>query len=143
MTLLKKTMPTFFSDFFDTDSWFDRNSIWPEWKLDKIPNANVVEKDDGYEIEMAVPGMKKEDFNITCENRFLTVKAEKEEKEEKEEKNYTRREYNYASFSRSFTLPENVNFEGLTAKYDNGTLSLSIPKLEEAKILDKKEVKVQ
>ena len=92
------------NDFFDTDRFFDSDVF----RGQSVPAVNVKETDNAYEIEVAAPGLTKKDFNITVDNRMLTIASEKEETKEETEKNYTRREFSYTSFSRSFTLPENV-----------------------------------
>jgi HSP20 family protein len=86
-------------------------------------------------VSLAVPGMKKDDFNIDVEGNMLTISSEKEESKEEKEDKYTRKEYNYSSFSRSFTLPDEVNKEKIEAKYEDGVLKLMLPKKEEAKKL--------
>src|SRR6185437_8162780 len=97
------------------------------------PAVNISENKERFEVSLAAPGMKKADFNIDVERNTLTISAEtKAEKEEKDER-YTRKEYSYSSFSRSFTLPEGVNKDKIDASYDNGVLTLSLPKTEDAK----------
>jgi HSP20 family protein len=99
----------------------------------KIPAVNVKDKEDKYEIEVAAPGFKKDDFNISVENRILTISAEqKEEKEEKKE-NYTRREFEAITFARSFALPENTDENKILGHYENGVLTVTVPKLQEKK----------
>jgi len=98
------------------------------------PAANIIENDKDFSIELAVPGMKKDDFKVNLENDILTISVEKEEMNEKEDKNFTRREFRFDSFSRSFSLPEVVDQEKIKADYKNGVLSLVLPKSEEAKI---------
>jgi HSP20 family protein len=125
------------SDFFDDESFLDS-------KLMKrsMPAVNVRESDKNYEIEVAAPGYSKEDFKITLDNGLLTVSAERrEEKKEANEKNYTRREFGYSSFSRSFNLPVNVNDEDIDARYQDGILTLaiakkSLPNAKEKKAID-------
>jgi len=80
-----------------------------------------------------VPGMKKDDFKIDIDSNMLTVSSQKEENKEEKDKQFTRREYMYSSFSRSFTLPDEVNKEGIGAKYEDGVLKLSLPKKEEVR----------
>ena len=112
------------SDFFEAeDLSFDRL-----WNKNSIPAVNVSEQDKNYEIELAVPGMHKDDFKVKIENGVLTISAEKKEEKEKKEKNYTRQEYSYTSFSRSFTLPENAKEEDIKAHYEDGVLKLSVAK---------------
>lgn len=112
------------NDFFDTDRFFDADVF----RGQSVPAVNVKETDNAYEIEVAAPGLTKKDFNITVDNRMLTIASEKEETKEETEKNYTRREFSYTSFSRSFTLPENVKEEDVKASYEDGILKLSVPK---------------
>jgi HSP20 family protein len=103
------------------------------FKKAKLPAVNVKETDKSYDIEVAVPGMKKEDFNIAVENKVLTISADlKEEKEEKDDK-YTRREFVSTSFKRSFSLPENVDENNIQAHYENGILKVTVPKVQEQK----------
>jgi HSP20 family protein len=99
----------------------------------KMPAVNVKDNEKNYEIDVSAPGMKKEDFNISVENRILTISAEvKDEKEVKEDK-YTRREFVSSSFNRSFSLPENVEENNIEAKYENGILKVTVPKAQEQK----------
>jgi len=97
-----------------------------------IPAVNIIEEEKQFVLELAVPGMKKEDFKINLENQVLTIsKEEKEEKEEKKE-NYSRREFYFNSFSRSFSLPKIVVADKIKADYKDGILMLSLPKDEKA-----------
>ena len=98
------------------------------------PAANIIENENDFSIELAVPGMSKEDFNIKLEDDILTISSEQKEMEEKDEKNFTRREFRYDGFSRSFTLPEIVDQEKIKADYKNGVLNLMLPKSKEAKV---------
>ena len=98
-----------------------------------LPKVNIKEGEDGYLLELAVPGMAKEDFKIKLDQDVLTVSSEKKEEVSKDSKQYTRQEFSYQSFERRFNLPEDVNSEKITANYVNGVLSLEIPKREEAK----------
>ena len=127
-------MPRLFDHFFDNDliDWSNRNFSETNTTL---PAVNVKEKEDGFEIEMSAPGLKKEDFNVELTNSVLTIScANKEEDETKDEDGrYTRREFSYQSFSRSFNLPDTVDYEKIDAKYEDGILTLSIPKMEEVK----------
>ncbi len=102
-----------------------------------IPAVNIKEENDKFVLEMAAPGMKKEDFKINLDNYQLTISAEtKDEKKEKED-NYTRREFVYSSFSRSFTLPKTIDIEKIKADYKNGVLNIVLPKKEEEAKLTK------
>ena len=112
------------SDFFGPDDLtFDRL-----WKKDWVPAVNISEDDKKFEIEFAAPGMRKEDFKVNIENGVLSVSAERKEEKEEKKKNYTRQEYSYNSFSRSFTLPENVKEDDIKANYQGGVLRLNVAK---------------
>ena len=97
------------------------------------PAINISNNEDDFLVEMAVPGMKKDDFKIDLDNNVLTISSEQKSENESNEDNYTRREFNYSSFTRSFTLPETVDGEKIYAKYEDGVLGITIPKKEEAK----------
>lgn len=130
MTLMKKSdwpslmNGSWLSDFFDNDRFFD--SDW--MKKQSVPAVNVKETEKGFDIELAAPGLSKNDFKITVDNRVLTISSEKREEKEQKEKEYTRKEFSYSSFSRSFALPENVNEDGIKATYENGLLNVSLLK---------------
>jgi len=124
--------PSVFDDFFKPwNEWFDSGR--PMSRTMTVPAVNVTETEQNYNVSVAAPGMKKEDFKIDLEGNMLTISSEKEEEKEEKEGKYNRKEYNYSSFSRSFTLPEDVNREQIQAKYENGVLKLSLPKREETK----------
>ncbi|WP_224484575.1 Hsp20/alpha crystallin family protein [Robertkochia aurantiaca] len=133
MSLIRRsnanTFPSVFEEFFRPD-WFggmnDMNN--------RVPAVNIKEKDNGFELELAAPGVKKEDFNIEVDQNVLTISTEqRNEKEETgDDGNYSRREFSYTSFQRSFTLPDTVNSDKIDASYEDGVLKLSIPKKEEA-----------
>ena len=108
-----------------------------------LPAVNIVETEDQFAIEFAAPGLKKEDFKVNLDNNVLTVSSEKEDKEEDKNKNYTRREFNYSSFQRSFTLPDSANSEKISAEYKDGVLKIEIPKKEEAKVKPVREISIQ
>ncbi len=127
-------MTNLFDDFFAKDLW--------NWGLDNnsstqttIPAVNIKETAENFVVEMAAPGMNKEDFRIELDGNTLTISSEhKQENTENEGERYTRREFSYQSFQRTFTLPKNVvDIEQINAKYENGVLQLLIPKKEEAK----------
>ena len=95
-----------------------------------IPAVNILEQADKYLVHLAIPGMKKENFKIQVDNGVLSISSENEERKEikNEEGKYTRREFSYESFNRSFSLPESVETENIQAKYENGILEISLPK---------------
>ena len=99
-----------------------------------VPSVNSKEDGDTFEVEVAAPGMSKDDFKITLDGNLLTISSAKEEKNEEKRDNYTRREFSYQSFQRSFELHRDVvDQDNIEARYENGLLRLTIPKKEEAK----------
>ena len=94
------------------------------------PQINIKETEKAYELEVAAPGLKKEDFKISLDKDHLTISAEMSTENVEEEGEYKRREFNYSSFSRSYYLPESIDSEGIKAKYDNGILRIEVPKVE-------------
>ena len=127
------TQPAFsglFENFFgrDTDEFFNLARTGS-------PAVNVKEDNEAFRVEVAAPGLKKEDFKVTLDNGLLTISAESrgEHEEKNGEGRYTRREFSYRSFSRSFTLPNTVEADRIDARYQDGILHLEIPKKEEAK----------
>lgn len=133
MSLIKsngnKPVRTVFSDFFDTDRFFgDRFFRDLSFANDWFPAVNVAESEKDFAIELSAPGFKKDDFKINVDNGILSISAETKREEEEKDKNYTRREFRYDSFNRSFTLPDNVNDEKIDAKYEDGVLKLSLAK---------------
>jgi HSP20 family protein len=143
MTLLKSNgnLIPFGMDNFFADDFF--NNQWLEKKLKHtLPAVNIKENKNEFKIEFASPGFTKKDFKIDLDQDVLTVSAEKDKEVIEEKEDYTRKEFSYNSFSRSFTLPKTVNAEKIDAKYNDGILKLSIPKKESTKLLPKKEIKV-
>lgn len=138
-----ETLPSVFNDFFKPwDKWFDTNSGSLSRML-TVPAVNIIEKQNHFEISLAAPGMKKDDFQIDVEGNMLTISAEAEERKEDKEGRHTRQEYNFTSFSRSFTLPEGVQKDKIDASYENGVLKLVLPKTEEAKKTATKHIPVK
>jgi HSP20 family protein len=127
-------LPSLFDDFFPRDLW--------DWGLTNhsttgttLPAVNIRETAENFLVEMAAPGMKKEDFSIQLDGNRLTIRSEKkQQQEEKDGERFTRREFSYQSFTRSFQLPkEVVDEDQIRAVYQDGMLQLTIPKKEEAK----------
>lgn len=108
-----------------------------------LPAVNIADNDENFVIEFAVPGLKKEDFKVNLDNNVLTVSSEREESNEEKETNYTRREFNYTAFQRSFTLPDSANGDKISAEYKDGVLKIEIPKKEEAKVKPVREISIQ
>ena len=125
---------TLLDDFFSKDifDWSDKN-FSPLGS--NLPSVNLKETDDKIKIELAAPGLKKEDFKVEIENNMLMISSEKkEEKEETRKKdNYIRKEFNYQSFSRSFSLPEYIDDSKIEANYKDGILHVDIAKKENGK----------
>lgn len=139
-----EALPSLFHDFFKPwDRWFDTTNSGMLSPMLTVPAANIVEKQDHFEISLASPGMKKDDFNIDVEGNLLTISAEKEEQKQEKDERHTRREFNYTSFSRAFTLPDGVVRDKIDATYENGMLKLVLPKTEEAKKTAAKHINVK
>lgn len=138
------TIPSLFDDFFRRD-WLD--SSLANWKASgaTLPAVNVKESNDDFQIEVAAPGMTRDDFKVELDNNVLTISSEREQKnEEKDEKgNYTRREFSYQSFQRSFSLPESkVLGDKISARYSDGILYVTVPKSEDAKVKPAKQIAI-
>lgn len=139
------TMRTRISDLFDMDRFMeDRLFETPFWnfRFMKVPAANIMETDKAFMLELAAPGLEKSDFTVDVKEDILEIKVEKEFKKDVKEDNYTRKEYNFNSFCRTFNLPEFVDEHKIKAKYENGVLLVEIPKVPQAKKLPTKEIKV-
>ncbi|MCO5238065.1 MAG: Hsp20/alpha crystallin family protein [Chitinophagaceae bacterium] len=137
-------LPSVFDDFFKPwNEWFskDENS----WGRSlSMPSVNITEDAGGYNVALAAPGLKREDFKIDISGNMITISSEKEESKEEKEKKFTRKEYNYTSFSRSFNLPDDVNEDRIEAKYNDGVLNVSLPRKEELKKnKEKKQIEVK
>jgi len=107
-----------------------------------VPAVNISERPNDYFIEMAAPGFAKEDFKLNVDNDVLTISAEKKNEKKDETSRYTRKEFQYSSFSRTFTMPEHVEADKIGAAYTDGVLSLTLPKKEEAKVKPVREIKI-
>jgi HSP20 family protein len=128
-------MSSFFDDFFtrDLSGWGLNNGSETNTT---IPAVNIRETNDHFEVEMAAPGMNKEDFKVELDGNQLTISSEKKKEQEQtdEQQRYSRQEFSYESFQRTFTLPKDVvDADKIAAKYNNGVLYLTIPKKEEVK----------
>ncbi|KIA94380.1 MULTISPECIES: Hsp20/alpha crystallin family protein [unclassified Flavobacterium] len=128
-----QSFPSLLDDFFGRELFNWENSNFSSTST-TIPSINIKETDENFEVEVAAPGMDKKDFNVTLNDNLLTISSVKQNEKETVEDNYTRKEFSYQSFQRSFELPNNiVDEEKIKAHYDNGLLHLVIPKKEEAK----------
>ena len=132
-------MSSIFDDFYrdwSTTNFSDTNTT--------LPAVNIKENDNEFVVEVAVPGMDKNDFKIDLDNNILTISSEKVNNNQERNDKYTRREYSYQSFKRSFTLPKNiVDSEKIKAKYNAGELVIEIPKKEEAKPIPARLIEIQ
>jgi|SRR6185312_3739544 len=143
-TLVKRNntlFPTLVNDLFDTD-FFNFDNDFMKLKSINAPSVNVSETDKEFKIEMAAPGLEKKDFKVTIDKGLLSISSEKETEKTEEKKNYWRKEFSYNQFSRSFQLPDNTVTDKIDAKYDNGILSVVLPKKEVTVSNPKKEIKV-
>ncbi|MBK0383447.1 Hsp20/alpha crystallin family protein [Pedobacter sp. SD-b] len=119
-----------FNELFD--SVFNQDFINKQ-PVSKVPSVNVSETEDHFFLELAAPGMKKEDFKINVDKDVLKISAEVKSEETEENKKFNRKEFNYSSFVRSFNLPELIDHSKIDASYADGILNISIAKKEEAK----------
>jgi HSP20 family protein len=123
-----------FNDIFESvlgDTFFN------DRRLSSVPAVNISESYEAYHIELAAPGLRKEDFKVSVDRHMLTISTEQRTENNSEGKIYNRREYSYSAFTRSFTLPESANVEQIQATYTDGILKLNIPKKEEAKAISR------
>jgi HSP20 family protein len=149
MTIIRKsdngypTIPSLIDNLFSRD-WLDWTSSNYSTTNTTLPAVNVIESENDYLIEVAAPGMKKEDFKIDLDNNQLSISSEKKsEKKDEKKGTYTRKEFSYQSFQRSFTIPEHeVDGEKISAKYCDGVLCITLPKKEEAKPRPAREIKI-
>ena len=140
---LQNPFPAFFDDFLNRDIFNWGLSNFSETNT-TIPAVNIKETADSYTVEVAAPGMTKNDFKVTLDGNNLTISSEKEtQSESPEDVRYSRREFSYQSFSRTFTLQRDVvDTEKIEAKYQDGVLHLIIPKLEHAKQKQPKQIEI-
>jgi HSP20 family protein len=136
-----ESLPSVFDDFFKPwNEWFNNSGTLG--RTMNIPAVNITEEKDQIQVSLAVPGMKKDDFKIDVDGNMLTISCEKEESSEDENKRFTRKEYSYSSFSRSFSLPEEINQEKIAARYEDGVLKIALPRKEEIKNTSVKQIAV-
>lgn len=138
----KRFLPDLWEDFFNDrlfeNSFFDGNRL----NLSIVPDANIIENPNDFQIELAAPGLEKKDFKIEMKNGSVCISAEKEEEKKENNKNFRRREFSFSSFSRTFTLPDNILKDKIDAKYENGVLKLTLPKKEISPAEPVKQIKV-
>jgi HSP20 family protein len=140
MTLVKfnpqknNTLRPGFNDVFDS---IFNDTFFADRMVTRVPAANISETADHYHVELATPGLKKEDFKLSLEGNVLSISVEKRIEDKQEGRSYAKREYSYSSFVRSFTLPESADENGIHATYKDGVLTIDIPKREEAKAVSR------
>lgn len=144
LTKNNRTRPAVFNSYFDR-FLRDPFDLWEGQKqgTSTVPSLNIKEEEKKYKVELAVPGKKKEDFNIEVDDNLVTISSESSEENKDEDDGYSFREYNYTSFSRSFSMPENADTDKVTAKYSDGVLCLNIPKKEMSIKQKKNKIKVE
>ncbi len=132
MNLIRFNHHPSFSNIFNT---FEKNILndLPQDRGD-IPAVNIKEDDKQFLMEMAIPGFNKKDFKVNVEEQLLTISSEQEDKKEEKSGNYTRKEFSFSGFSRSFSLPKTIMVDDIKAEYENGILSIALPKKEEVKM---------
>ena len=137
MNIVKYAPKTYADRFFDTDRFL--NDFWPwapaegQQGFGEDLKVNIVENEDNYTLTAEVPGMKEKDIDLEVKDGLITLKGHVEESQEKEENNYRMREFNRRSFERSFRIGEGVDSDKISAKLENGVLTVALPKKEEAK----------
>jgi len=135
----RSEMPHWIEEFFGND-FFNNEPVVNA----SVPSVNVIESNDNFKIEVAAPGLKKDDFKIELDNKLLKISSErKNEDERKEGEKILRREFSYCSFKRTFALPDTVEPGKIEAIHENGILTVVIPKREEAKLQPVKEIKIR
>ena len=146
MTLVKVNSPLtksfdgFFNDFFNEFPATLGKTVRED--VLNFPPVNIVEKADGYHLDLSAPGMEKSDFNIKLDGKILTISAEKKDEKATETDKVVRKEFSFRSFKRSFTVDEKIDASNIAAKYENGILKLVLPKKEEIKT-SAKEINIQ
>lgn len=122
-------LPSIFNDFFG-DNWIEKSNV-------TSPSINVIENEKEFKVEVAAPGMTKEDFNVRLDednNLVISMEKKNENKEEKKDGRYLRREFSYSRFQQTMILPDNVDRENIGAQVEHGVLSISLPKLSEEEV---------
>jgi len=138
MSILRRSND-FFPGFFDGfgKDFFD--DFTPSSSNQTLPAVNIVDNKDNYRIEVAAPGMKKEDFKVNMDGNILSVFSEKETKNEQ----YARKEFSYSSFKRTFTLPEGIEPNEINASYKDGILAVEIPKKDDVRKRETKQISIR
>ncbi len=148
LTMRRNMFPNFTNKFFGDNNFFSPR-VW-DFNSDlfdmdfamQVPSVNIIENEKDFKFMLAAPGLEKKDFKVAVENDILTISAEKKEEMKEEKESFTRKEFSFSSFSRSFKLPENCMSDKIDAKYENGILLLTMPKKMATLTKAVKEIKV-
>ena len=141
MTLVKRNqdwLPGIFNDFFDNNLMERVNST--------LPAVNVIENDNEYKVELAAPGLTKDDFNVHVDednNLVVNVEKKSDESDKTRDGRYLRREFSYTKFQRTLVLPDDVDKDGISAKVENGVLNIGLPKVKKQETAAHKNIEVQ
>lgn len=142
MNLIRRTsnplFPSLLDEFFGNDTPFSSSS-----SRSHVPSVNISETDTNFELALAAPGKTRKDFSVELDDHVLTVSSESKHEDASNTEQYTRREFRYDNFQRSFRLPETVDTAHIKAKYDNGILTINMPKREEAIPEPKKQIEIK
>ena len=141
MNIIRKTTPWFpslFDEFFTRDFGID---LAP--RTHNLPAVNISEKEDSFHLELVAPGKEKKDFDVDLEEDTLTISTSSENETVEDDTQFTRREFDYASFQRSFRIPETIDTKNIKANYKNGLLSIVLPKRKEAIPEPKKQIEIR
>ncbi len=137
---IEKRVNSLFEDFFNN---FPSRVLNEEFAgFNQTVPTNVKENDNAYILEVVAPGMEKSDFKVNIDNNILTISAEKKASTKEENERHVRREFNYKSFTRSFTIDDSIQNDKIQARYENGVLFVELPKKEEVKV-SPKEISIQ
>jgi HSP20 family protein len=135
----RSLLPYHRDDFFGKDGI---SSLFSDGADYNLPAVNIKESENNFEIEVAAPGLGKEDFKVKLDKNILTISSAKEVNKEEEKQNFRRKEFNYRSFCRSFSVPDMVDTANIKASYKNGVLIIDLPKFEEARVKPAKEITI-
>jgi HSP20 family protein len=139
LPMLRTNWPSLVDEFFGNDLL---SNVFDGYTGINAPAVNVVEGKEDFRIEVAAPGLEKNDFKLQLENNVLTISSEKENKKEEKDGKYMRREFSYSSFKRSFSLPNTIEADKIAATHKDGILYITVPKREEAKVKPARQIAI-
>ena len=135
MNLVRFNRYPFYPGWINENNFFNHNA-----DNEHIPAVNIKEEEKSFLLELAAPGLKKENFKINVEKNLLTISSEVKTENEEKTENYSRKEFGFSSFSRSFKISENIQVDDISANYEDGILKVTLPKNEDAKL--SREIKI-